>query len=234
MRLDSVSVEELVLGLIGEEVIPLVKLLISKQNYSEFKLAEQLNVNVNYVRNLLYKLGSYNLVSSIRKKDKKKGWYIYYWSLDNREINSLIIEMKRRSLAELRDELKSEENDSFFVCVNSCIRVSLENAMEHEFKCQECGGLLVQDDSVKKIEEIKRKISKIEEELKEYEEKKVKVLARKIRKAVKKVPKKKVVKGKVGVKRKKAAKKKTKKKIGGKRAKRKVKKILKKGVKRRR
>jgi len=63
--------------------------------------------------------------------------------------------------------------------------------MEHEFKCQECGELLIQDDSVQRIENMSQSIERIDEELKEYDERKLKALTRRIKKNTKKVVKKK-------------------------------------------
>src|SRR3989338_9156756 len=78
MKITLKSLEDLVITIVGEDVLPLVRILWGKNNISEFKIAEMLNVTVNQVRNMLYRLNEQNLVDFIRKKDKKKSWYIYY------------------------------------------------------------------------------------------------------------------------------------------------------------
>ncbi|MBW2995229.1 hypothetical protein KY312_02665, partial [Candidatus Woesearchaeota archaeon] len=80
MRMTNKLVEKVVMDTAGEDTLPLVIELKNKKNYSEFKLAENLKVEVNQVRNMLYRLLKYNLVTFIRRKDKRKGWYIYYWT----------------------------------------------------------------------------------------------------------------------------------------------------------
>ena len=60
----------------------LIEILYDKENVNEFKIAEKLKKNINEVRNILYKLSSFNVISSTRKKDKRKGWYTYFWTLN--------------------------------------------------------------------------------------------------------------------------------------------------------
>ena len=86
MGLDTETVADLVEEIAGKDVIELVELIKGKEHVSEFKIADKLGVTVNQVRNMLYRLYSYNLVSFIRKKDKKKGWYIYYWTFDQKKV----------------------------------------------------------------------------------------------------------------------------------------------------
>jgi transcription initiation factor IIE alpha subunit len=77
MRITNKIIEGVVSEVAGEEVIPLVKYLKDKKNISEFKIAQVLKSEVNATRNMLDRLYRSNLGSFIRKKDKKKGWYIY-------------------------------------------------------------------------------------------------------------------------------------------------------------
>jgi len=158
-------VDDLVRELAGEAAIPLVNLIKKKGNVSEFKLAEKLNITVNQGRNLLYKLGSHNLVSFTRKKDKKKGWYIYYWSFDFYRANDLIKDLKKSKLGELKEKLNYESGGGFFVCPDKHIRMKFENALETEFKCPECGKVLKEHDNKSYVEGIRKRISGLESEL---------------------------------------------------------------------
>ena len=47
--------------------------IISNKHVNEFIIAKKLDLTINQTRNVLYKLADEGLVSSIRKKDKKKG-----------------------------------------------------------------------------------------------------------------------------------------------------------------
>ncbi|MEK6835819.1 MAG: hypothetical protein AABX55_02240, partial [Nanoarchaeota archaeon] len=168
-----------------------------------------------------YKLNSYNLVYSSRKKDREKGWYIYYWTFNFRHARDVLIARKKDRLNYLQEELDKESKKGFYVCPNDDVRMELEEALEYNFKCPECGALLRQEDSSKKISEIQHEITKLTHELEELSkpltimpaiEKEIEK-KKKPRKRVKKVKKKKVKRKKLKKIKKKAKKIKKVKKI---------------------
>jgi transcription initiation factor TFIIE subunit alpha len=241
MKITKEVLDELVVALIGGDILPLVDILNNKKNVSEFKLAEKLNITVNQTRNMLYRLNEYNLVSFMRKKDKKKGWYIYYWTLNLKSAWNALQKLRAKQLKDFKVRLLREENGIFYVCPMGCMRLKMETAMDHDFKCQECGALLRVQDNQKTIDNIQKRIKTLESELEEAREeieitkKKIrrKLAAREAKKAreeLKKKQAKKVKKKKV--KKKKVAKKKVKKKVAKKVKKKKVikKKVTKKKV----
>lgn len=161
------QVEELVKEIAGEDIIPLLVHLKNKKNVSEFKLAERMNLTINNVRNMLYRLYDYNLVKSVRKKDKKKGWYIYYWTFDPREARDLLVNYKTRKLHALKNYIVKEKGSTFFACPNDCLKLKFENALEYDFKCTECGQLLEENDNSAHLAKIMRQINLLERELEE-------------------------------------------------------------------
>jgi len=202
MILTNKAIEDLVISVAGDDIPPLINLLKNKKNVSEFELAEKLNITVNQVRNMLYRLQKANLVTFTRKKDKKKGWYIYYWTLDMDNIRDAIFMQLKNRLAEFKERLKKESESKFFVCPNKCSRLSMEEALEVDFKCQECGQLLVEQDNRRTIENIKQRIAEMEQEIKEEEElraKEAEKLAKKARKPLVKKVAKKIIKKPVKV-----------------------------------
>src|SRR3989338_4668036 len=133
---------EVVEKIIGKNGDTIVDLLKEKKDVNEFKIAEKLKLTINQVRNLLYKLSEQNIVSFIRKKDKAKGWYIYYWTLDNLKSLELLYKLKQRELKQSYSLLKSRENKRFYRCPDGDIELAEENALNHDFLCPECGKLL--------------------------------------------------------------------------------------------
>ena len=212
----------------GEDGLPLIKYLYSKENVSEFDLAKRAKLDIKVVRKMLYLLYNHNLVGFNRKKDKEKGWYIYYWTLIPENVKFAYYKRKKEVLARLKHRLEEENKELFFVCPKGCVRLNFDQGMDFEFHCSECGDLLNQDDNTEVISNLSKKIEEIETEFRDFE---VKELERKKeenekkrlaeKKVVKKVVKKKVTKKKVV---KKAVKKVTKKKLA-------EKKIVKKAVK---
>ncbi|MBT7903426.1 hypothetical protein HN587_06200 [Candidatus Woesearchaeota archaeon] len=165
MKLSNKLIEDVVTEVAGQDVLPLIKLIKNKKNVSEFKLAENLELEVNFVRNMLYRLYHANLVSFTRRKDKKKGWYIYYWTFRTKQIKHLAITLKKQKVDRLKDRLNREQDSHFFICKNSCMRLDFETSMNFGFKCPECGELMEQQDNVAKIKEIKDEVELLEKEL---------------------------------------------------------------------
>jgi len=140
----------------GERAIDLITYLRNKKNVSEFKIADDLKKDIKEVRTTLYLLVNFNLVSSIRKKDKTKGWYIYYWTVNTDQIKYLVKSIKEKKLEKLKERIDRETNSLFFVCGNNCLRLNFDSATEFEFKCPECGLLMNQEDNAGIIENLEK------------------------------------------------------------------------------
>ena len=214
MKISGKIVEDVVIKVAGKDVVPLVKILKNRKNVSEFKLADSLKQEVNITRNMLYRLYNSNLVSFMRKKDKKKGWYIYYWTFDMKQVKYLAVSLKKKRLEQLKERLQREESGQFYMCPNKCMRLDFDQAMNFQFKCPECGHLVDLEDNRKLVESIKSEMSEIEKELaeadKEIKKKSINEVAEK--KGKKKTAKKKVAEKKSAGKTKKFVKKSEKKK----------------------
>jgi len=168
MKLTNNIIESVVLEVAGDDVLPLVKYLKNRKNVSEFKLAASIKKEINATRNMLYRLYENNLVSFIRKKDKKKGWYIYYWTFNFKRVKDLVKSLKKKKLEKLKDRAERERSGNFFLCPNKCIRLNFEQATEFEFKCPECGTLMDQEENKEKIDEIEKEIKELEKEIKKF------------------------------------------------------------------
>jgi transcription initiation factor TFIIE subunit alpha len=213
MRLTQNKIEEITLPILGEEGLLLIKELYGKENVSEFDLAKRTKYDIKIIRKMLYLLYNNNLVGFNRKKDKEKGWYIYYWTLIPESIRFIYFKRKREQLVRLNEKMLEEEKELFFICPNDCVRLNFDQGMDFEFHCPECGELITQDTSNEaNIAKIKKIIQKIEEDLKK-EQRDVKrvIIKEKKKEAKKKVIKKRTTTKKKVVK-KKAIKKKTVKK----------------------
>jgi transcription initiation factor TFIIE subunit alpha len=156
--LETVVAEEL-----GEDILPIVRALKGRKNFSEFKLADKVNRDVNATRNALYKLYSLNLASFIRKKDKKKGWYIYYWTILPENLPHLAKVLKEQKEDNISERLKREQASGYLQCRNKCVRLDFEKAYEFEFKCPECGEILCEEDNAEKIKLLQDELKKIKE-----------------------------------------------------------------------
>jgi len=209
---------KLIEPIIGKENKELIDLLKDKRDVNEFKLAQKIGLTINQARNLLYKLYSHNIVSFTRKKDKRKGWYIYFWTLNKQKVLELLRTQAFKELENLNAQLKNRENKRFYACNECMIETSEENALHHNYICNECGQLLNLKENKthleeihKEIDRIKREISSIDFELKKFKEEED-IKAEKEKKKKAKQGKNKKIKKKQKKKAKKRAAKKAKKK----------------------
>jgi len=150
---------------VNPDLWPLVKLLYHRKNVSEFKLAEKLDLTINHTRNMLYRLQEHSLVSSLRKKDKKKGWYIYYWTFNKKHAKALFASFQKKRINELKSLLKKVSVRSYFLCESCGKRLKFEDALDHNFRCPECGDLLVEESKESFVRRIKREIKLLEKTL---------------------------------------------------------------------
>lgn len=161
MTVTPQAIEQVVVEVAGQDILLLVKTLRNRTNVSEFTLATQIKKEINVTRNMLYRLYDHNLVSFTRKKDKKKGWYIYYWTFNTKRIPTLLADLQKRKLERLQERLQREKNSTFFACPSGCIRLVFDQAADFNYKCPECGTLLNQEDNSAKVTEIEKEITQL-------------------------------------------------------------------------
>ncbi|MBN2052565.1 hypothetical protein JW756_03605 [Candidatus Woesearchaeota archaeon] len=155
-------INHVVTELVGEEALPIIFYLRGKKQISEFIIAEELDMEIHLVRNLLYRLLEYNIVSFLRKKDRIKGWYICYWDFNEPMIPYLAEKIRLSKIAKLKDRLDREQKFKFYMCRSACVRMPFEKSMEFNFKCPECGGLMHEQDNNRTREQILQQIAELE------------------------------------------------------------------------
>ncbi len=152
-------------NLINKQSVEIIDLLAGKKHVNEFIIAKNLGLTINQTRNILYKLSDFGLVSFIRKKDKRKGWYIYFWTLNTYEALSLLSNNLKKKLEVLRSQLKLRKESSHYVCNTCSIEVNEETALLNNFTCPECYEVYELSDNSELIGDIDKKISKLKKEL---------------------------------------------------------------------
>ena len=155
-------INHVVTELVGEEALSIIFYLRGKRQISEFIIAEELDMEIHLVRNLLYRLLEYNIVSFLRKKDRIKGWYICYWDFNEYMTPYLAEKIRLSKIAKLKERFEREQKFTFYMCRNACVRMPFEKSMEFNFKCPECGGLMHEQDNNRTRETIKTQIVELE------------------------------------------------------------------------
>jgi len=210
---------EVIVGIVGKPGEDLVELLDDKKYINEFLIAKKLDLTINQTRNILYKISDYGLVSSIRKKDKKKGWYTYFWKIEILKSLEFLRGILSKNINEIDNQIKSRTEKQFYTCKRCNIEITEEKALLHDFICNECGEVYLLKDNVfiiKGLEKEKDKLDKqlnlIDEEIQKERDKLEKAKTRKLKKEEKEKIQKRRIKRELAKKeREKAAKKLAKK-----------------------
>ncbi|MDO8528833.1 MAG: hypothetical protein Q7S06_02995 [Nanoarchaeota archaeon] len=161
---DAMSV---IIGKQGEDI---VNLLDTKKYINEFLIAKKLNITINQTRNLLYKLSDSGLVSSTRKKDKKKGWYTYFWKIEVLKSLQFYRDILSKKIEQLQNFIKSRETKQFYACERCNVEYTEENALARNFICEECGSVFTLKDNRKFIENLKKDLDKVDKLAKTVDE----------------------------------------------------------------
>jgi len=211
---------EIIGNIVGKQGAEIVGILEGKKNLNEFLIAKKLKLTINQTRNILYKLSDAGLVSFTRKKDKRRGWYTYFWTLNSEKSLELLEANVKNEVESLKNQLKNREIKRYYVCNTCKTEVNEETALVHNFICSECGEVFALQEDKKILADLTSKINRltngligIQHELSLIREKQTKKKARDESK-IKKKPKGKKAKKKARKKskRKKIRKKKARKK----------------------
>ncbi|MBN1157128.1 hypothetical protein JXA85_05895 [Candidatus Woesearchaeota archaeon] len=163
MRATKKRTDELIARLIGDDAVPVVGIIGDRKHVSEFEISSKIKQDIQVTRNILYRLHSKNLVSYKRVKDRKKGWYVSYWTVDKKRVKDLIDDFKTKELEKYQERLKAEEEylNNYYICKNICVRMNFDDAAEFSFKCPECGQVLDHQNNERTIEVLKEKIKEL-------------------------------------------------------------------------
>ena len=157
-----------VAGLLGgDEYVKVARALLNNENATDEEIASATGLKINIVRRVLYDLFGKSLITGIRVKDPRRGWYVYQWKAQPDQVETFLNNKKRKILHRLKERLKYEKSHTFYHCgTRSCRKRTFEEAMELFFKCPECGNPLSPHDNRKLITALEWKIKQLEEELK--------------------------------------------------------------------
>lgn len=178
--------EEIVVNIAGKQAEEMIDLLSTPKYINEFLVAKKLDITVNQVRNMFYKLSDYGMASHIRKKDKRKGWYTYFWKIEILKSLELLSSILKKNIIQINNQIKNREMKVFYICKRCSVEFNEENALLKNFTCDECGDIFVIKDNAKLLRELKKNLVKnerksflvneeIEKEKEKIEKKKIKI-----------------------------------------------------------
>ncbi len=149
----------------GITAVKIVDLLEGKKDVNEFLIAKKLELTINQTRNLLYRLSHLGILTSIRKKDKRKGWYIYFWTFNVLKSLEVLESTLNNEIVALQNQLQVKKNTRFYKCALCGREATEEAALLTNFTCSECGEVYSLADNAPLIEETIKQIEKLQREL---------------------------------------------------------------------
>ena len=147
----------------GDEYLKVARSLIKAQDATDEEIASYTGLRINMVRKVLYDLFGKSLITGVRVKDERKGWFVYRWRSRRDEVENFIENQKKKIAERLQQRLDYENSSQFYHCGNEdCERLTFEIALEESFKCPSCGEIL----DLKKNEKAKKAFAKKIDEIK--------------------------------------------------------------------
>lgn len=168
--MDKKLIKESFVEAAGKIAEPIADFLDGKKYMNEFLIAKKLDLPINQTRNILYRMSEHGIVSSTRKKDKKKGWFTYSWKIEELKSLDFIRSVFEKKLSQLNNQINSRESKEFYICERCHIEFNEENALLHDFICPECGSVLMLKDNSKLIKELRKNAEAYESVLKTVNE----------------------------------------------------------------
>jgi len=141
----------------GDEYLKVARSLLKAEDATDEEIASSTGLRINMVRKVLYDLFGKSLITGIRVKDERKGWFVYRWRSRREEVENFIEKQKKKINERLQQRLDYENSSEFYHCGNEeCPRVTFEDSLEAMFKCPSCSQVL----NLKKNEKQKKAFAK--------------------------------------------------------------------------
>ncbi len=153
----------------GDEYLKVAISLLKSEDATDEEIASSTGLRINMVRKVLYDLFGKSLITGIKVKDERKGWFVYRWRTRREEVEQFIEKQKKKIVERLQQRLEYENASEFYHCGNDeCLRVTFEDALDGMFKCPSCGSILNYKNNdrpkkayAKKIDEIKNDMQQV-------------------------------------------------------------------------
>ena len=80
----------------GDEYLKVARSLLKAEDATDEEIASSTGLRINMVRKVLYDLFGKSLITGIRVKDERKGWFVYRWRTRREEVENFIENQKKK------------------------------------------------------------------------------------------------------------------------------------------
>ena len=92
-----------VAGLIGgPDYVRVARALLNNENATDEEIASATGLKIKTVRKSLYDLFGRSLISGVRVRDPKRGWFVYRWKAQRDQTDGFIQTQKKKILTRLK------------------------------------------------------------------------------------------------------------------------------------
>jgi len=156
-----------VAGLIGgPDYVRVARALLNNENATDEEIASATGLKIKTVRKSLYDLFGRSLITGVRVRDPKRGWFVYRWKAQRDQTDGFIQTQRKKVLGRLKQRLDFEETHEFYHCgTPGDPNRTFEDAMESFFKCPTCSKPLNRLDNTELKEALRWKIKQLEEDV---------------------------------------------------------------------
>jgi transcription initiation factor TFIIE subunit alpha len=160
--------------LLNENYIKILEYIANKKEFTEKEIKKELKIKEDEIRKLLYILEENGVVYPINIINNN-GKFDFRWGnkiVGEKELFSFLV---KKEIDKFKKELEKTPRTVYY-CEECAIGYTFEEAEENDFKCKECGSLLVEKENFRifELENIINNLqSLLEKYTKEAKEKKV-------------------------------------------------------------
>ncbi len=159
---------------VAGEVGLIIYTLHPKREFTDEELSLELGIEINDIRRALFYLYEIGLADYRRKRDDETGWMEYYWRIHYEREGEVLKRELLKTKKKLQEKLRAEESSVYYLCLNGCVKVNYEEAMELGFTCPRCGAPLEYFDTSTVLQKLREEIEKIDELIAKIEDEKEK------------------------------------------------------------
>lgn len=157
------EVRSVVLDRIGEDELTILEELVERGPTTDTVLAEALDARTSTIRRALYQLYEERIADYEENRDREKGWLTFVWDYTPQEAMRALDDAREAAVRELEAEIEEAQEKELFECESGHGRLEFADAMDVEFHCPECGGMLEREDTEERVATLEDQLSGLRE-----------------------------------------------------------------------
>ena len=112
-------------GLIGgEEYTKVARALLNAEDTTDEEIAGATGLRINIIRKVLYDMFGKALITGIRVKDEKKGWFVYRWRAKQDQVENLLKTRRKRFSTDYKRDWNMKNHLNFITVATETVLVS--------------------------------------------------------------------------------------------------------------